>query len=59
MWIQKTCILKSYGIANGKDEIENDHCDDLDNDVPQNRENQREDHHLLADWEYEEDVSPQ
>ena len=44
----------------GKDEMGNDHCDDLHNDVPQKRKNQKGDHHeLLSDLEYEEDVSPQ
>ena len=30
----------------GKDEMGNDHCDDLHNDVPQKRKNQKGDHHV-------------
>ena len=34
--------LGDYGINHGKYETNNDHCDDLHNDVPQNRDNQKE-----------------
>ena len=33
--------LRDDGIDDSKDEIYNDHCDDLQNDVPQNRDYQR------------------
>ena len=50
--------LGDDGIDDGKDEMDNDHRDDLHNDVPQNRDNQIEDYHLLPGLEFEEHVSP-
>ena len=34
--------LGDYGINHGKYETDNGHCDDLHNDVPQNRDNPKE-----------------
>ena len=39
--------LGNDGLDDGKDEMDNDDCDDLHNDVTQNRDNQKGDHHLL------------
>ena len=39
------------GIDDGEDEMDNDHSDDLHNDIPQNRGNQKGDHHLLPGLE--------
>ena len=50
--------LGDDGIDDGKDAMDNDHRDDLHNDVPQNRGNQIGDHHLLPGLEFEEHVSP-
>ena len=52
-------VLGDDGIDDGKDEMDNDHCDDLHNDVPQNRDNRKGDHNLLFGLECKEDVSPQ
>ena len=52
-------VLGDDGIDDGKDEMDNDPCDDLHNDVPQNRDNRKGDHHLFFGLECKEDVSPQ
>ena len=39
--------LGNDSIDDGKDEMDNDDCDDLHNNVTQNRDNQKGDHHLL------------
>ena len=45
----QSCIndLGDDGIDDDKDEMGNDRCDDLLNDVPPNRDNRKGDHHLL------------
>ena len=51
--------LGDDGIDDSKNEMDNDHRDDLHHDVPQNRDNQIGDHHLLPGLVFEEHVSPQ
>ena len=51
--------LGDDGTDDGKGEMGNDHCDDLHNDIPQNRDNKKWDHHLLPGFECGENVSPQ
>ena len=51
--------LGDDGTDDGKVEMDNGHCDNLHNDIPQNRDNQKGDHHLLPSFTCEENVSPQ
>ena len=51
--------LGDDGTDDAKGEMDNDHCDDLHNDIPQNRDNKKWDHHLLPGFECGENVSPQ
>ena len=51
--------LGDDGADDGEDEMDNDHWDDLHNDVPQNSANQKGYHHILFGLEYMKDVSLQ